>query len=252
MLFDYPWAGVGIGLALWVAVVYVVASIGKRTQPLASAEQGIVGGRNAEADPAQLTYENEQLRKQDEKATSELSLPANVAVERRIANRDFRIHDLLKLAGTDSTIEGKEFENCTIRGPATITTTPPPRPPEKTRGSIATAQVFHPSTLYVEGDPDSVLQEVPSGGATASGIIHLVGCSFKRVTFSSIAIAGNTDELDWWRENATFSRGRAAPHVPSQEPTIELGDTARLFLMDGSIFKPDDDEERRSIFFPHS
>jgi hypothetical protein len=67
-------------------------------------------------------YENEQLRKQVEKATSDLSLPEQVAVEPHIANRDFRIYDLLKLAGTDgSYIVGKQFENCTIRGSATIT-----------------------------------------------------------------------------------------------------------------------------------
>ena len=30
-LFNYPWAGVGIGLALWVGIVYVIASIANRT-----------------------------------------------------------------------------------------------------------------------------------------------------------------------------------------------------------------------------
>jgi hypothetical protein len=152
----------------------------------------------------------------------------------------------LKLAGTDgSYIADKQFENCTIRGPATITLAG--QPPSSSRSHLT---VGPGRDCFVEGDPDSVLQEVTSGGTTAGGVIHLVGCSFRRVTFIGIGIVGNADELEWWRENAAFSRESAAPHLASQGATIELGDTAPLFLMDGTRFVPEDDSERRALFLP--
>lgn len=165
---------------------------------------------NEEPEPRrveQLEYENERLRGELERTTSEADLPPNVAVERLIANRDFRLLDLLRLAGTGSTVEGKDFENCTIRGPGVITTAAPQRPPDNRSGSRAIAEVWHWPSVYVEGTPEAVLYEVPSGGATASGVIHLVGCSYKRVTFIGIGIAGSPDELRQWRDNATFGGG---------------------------------------------
>ena len=50
-----------------------------------------------------------------------------VGTLQRVAHYEFRIADLLEKAGRDSsTIQGKQFEHCTIHGPAIITSSPPP------------------------------------------------------------------------------------------------------------------------------
>jgi hypothetical protein len=149
----------------------------------------------------ELKAESERLRGRIEKAATEVGLPPNVATEGRIANCDFRILDLLRLAGTDgSYIVEKEFENCTIRGPGIITREGKPPGDKGTHGTVS-----HVPTLYLEGSPDSVLYEVLPNATAANGVIHLVGCSYKRVTFSSVGIAGSPGEIAWWREHATFS-----------------------------------------------
>ena len=157
-------------------------------------------------DPAQLKHENKQLQQQHEKAATEAGLPPNVATERRIANCDFHIFDLLRLAGRGSVIKDKDFMNCTIRGPGVIATFVPPWPPEKERENTPISSSFDKHTLYVEGDPDSVLYDVTSD--SAFGVIHLVGCTYCRVTFKDIGIAGSPKHLKWWRENVKFSGPR--------------------------------------------
>jgi hypothetical protein len=174
--------------------------------------------------PNHLNLRNQQIRRQHEKAAVEAGLPPNVGAERRIANCDFHIFDLLRLAGKGSVIEGKDFENCTIRGPGIITTSAPPRPPKKGSGITAVGSTFHTPTLYVEGDPESVLHEVPPDGA--SGVIHLVGCTYRRVTFKDIGIAGLSRELEWWRENVRFS-GSNSVGLPRSQARIETEEDRR-------------------------
>jgi hypothetical protein len=136
-----------------------------------------------------------------------LELSPEEIAERRISSREFHIRDLLRLIGSDDTIDGWTFDTCIIKGPAVITNASPPRSPQKGRGSFARGEVWQVGTCHVDGDPESVLHEVSSGGARAKGVIHLVGCTYRRVTFSGIGIAGNAEELQGWREKCTFLGG---------------------------------------------
>lgn len=69
--------------------------------------------------------------------------------------------------------------------------------------------VWEAGTCRIEGSPESVLWEVPSDGAMAKGVIYLVGCAFRQVTFRNIAIASSSNGLQLWRDNCTFSEGGA-------------------------------------------
>lgn len=176
-----------------------------------------------------------------------------------IANQDVSIEDLIRDGYVrDSKIESIEFRNCTIRGPGVVTLEAPPST-EPARGSSARLMMWEAGTCRIEGSPESVLWEVPSGGGMAKGVIYLVGCAFRQVTFRDIAIAGSPNGLQSWKDNCTFTEGSTAPQPASadtdsqsalQEDTIDLGDTARLFLTDGARFVPDDDSERSTIFLP--
>lgn len=172
--------------------------------------------RQQENGPSEAAPEAEFAREPEpggaQEADSSTSLSADVARKREIRNKDFRIIDLLRLVGErDSVIEGKTFHNCTIYGPGIITFGAPPLSPEEIpEGAIGRLTVFNASTLYVEGSRESVLHETATSGAEAKGVIHLSGCSFTRVTFRNIGIAGSASELQWWRENVEFSEGNTA------------------------------------------
>jgi hypothetical protein len=154
-------------------------------------------------------------------AAAEAGLPPNVATERRIANCDFHIYDLLRLAGEGFIIEGKDFENCTIRGPGVISTFEDVRPPEKRPDNSSLGSTFDTDSLSVEGEPESVLHEVPWDSEGAGGVIHLVGCTYRRVTFKGIGIAGSPEEIKFWRENVRF-RGKRSVGLPGLEVQIEV------------------------------
>jgi hypothetical protein len=165
--------------------------------------------------------ENKRLQDQIEDAAKEVGLPPSVATERRIANCDFHIYELLRLAGEGFIIEGKDFENCTIRGPGVISTFEDVRPPEKrTDDNSSLGSAFDTHSLSVEGEPESVLHEVPWDSEGASGVIHLVGCTYRRVTFKDIGIAGSPAEIKFWRENVRF-RGKRSVGLPGLEVRIE-------------------------------
>jgi hypothetical protein len=166
--------------------------------------------------------ENERLRGQRFEGTAtEAGLPPNVATERRIANCDFHINDLLRLAGEGFIIEGKDFENCTIRGPGVISTFEDVRPPEKKPHNSSLRSTYDTDSLSVEGEPESVLREVPWGSEGENGVIYLVGCTFRRVAFKGVGIAGSPDEINFWRENVKF-RCRGSVGLPRSEVRWEV------------------------------
>jgi hypothetical protein len=136
--------------------------------------------------------------------------PSEILSGSCIANQEVSIEDLTREGFVrDSKIESVEFRNCTIRGPGVITLEAPP-PTHPVRGSSsATAMLWFPGTCHIEGSPESVLWEVPSGGVTAKGVVYLVGCAFRQVTFRDIAIAGSPNGLRSWTDNCTFSGGDA-------------------------------------------
>jgi hypothetical protein len=148
-----------------------------------------------------LKYENQQVRKQLEQATSEAGLPVDAKTRQEFVECHFRLIDLLKLAGEDATIKDKTFRDCIIEGPAVVTRKSKPLQGDhpRGRGVAARATVKRHDTSYIYGEPDSIFYEVPSGGEKASGVIRLVGCDFIGTKLKDIAVVGTKEELESWK-----------------------------------------------------
>jgi hypothetical protein len=224
--------GPGVLLAVFVAVVLIVwatntqgAETGSAApvpaDPKAEGAGTTLSSTTHPEDVEELRTDNERLRERIESAAAEAGLPPNVATERRIANCDFHINDLLRLAGEDFIIEGKDFENCTIRGPGVISTFEDVRPPEQRPDNTSLGSTYDTDSLSVEGEPESVLWEVPWDSDGANGVIYLVGCSFTRVQFKGVAIAGSPEEIKFWRENVRF-RGKGSVGLLGTEARWEV------------------------------
>ena len=200
----------------------VLTQLRDRNEQLDQLNKNLEAERETVSNALQLEKrENEQLRGQIERAAREAGLPPNVATERRIANCDFHINDLLRLAGEGFIIEGKDFENCTIRGPGVISTFEDVRPPEQRPDNTSLGSTYDTDSLSVEGEPESVLWEVPWESEGANGVIYLVGCSFTRVQFKGVGIAGSPEEIKFWRENVRF-RGRGSVGLLGTEVRWEV------------------------------
>jgi hypothetical protein len=199
-----------------------LAQLRDRNEQLDQQNKNLDAERGKLSDLLQDTKrENRRLRGQIERAAAEAGLPPNVATERRIAHCDFHIFDLLRLAGEGFSIEGKDFEHCTIRGPGVISTYEDVRPPGQKPENTSLGSTYDPHTLTVKGEPESVLREIPLDSGGVSGVIYLVGCTFRNVTFKGIGIAGPPEEIKWWRENVRFE-GRGSVGLPRSETRVEV------------------------------
>jgi hypothetical protein len=100
-LFDYPWAGVGIGLALWVAILFAVVTLRKHPQSKA--------GRVVNEDSLPFPLPR--------------PLPPDWPSRRTLFNLSFRLVDLIASdqVMNQTNVRDKTFYRCTIHGPAIMT-----------------------------------------------------------------------------------------------------------------------------------
>lgn len=103
-------------------------------------------------------------------------------------DKDIRLTDLV---GDDAVLEGYEFINCRLKGPAVLLI----------EGEFDLAE------NRVEGDPDAVLWEIPPERERVIGAILLKDPTFENCTFVNVGLAGYSDFIE------TVKRGVEAQHV---------------------------------------
>jgi hypothetical protein len=86
-----------------------------------------------------------------------------------------RVVRLCELAGDEAVIDGFEFTDCFVRGPAVVVVQG-----EKTTLANSTFR----------GDPDSLLWEIPPERSTVIGAILVNNCVFDECTFEGVGFAG--------------------------------------------------------------
>jgi hypothetical protein len=92
-------------------------------------------------------------------------------------DKDIRLTDLV---GEDAVLEGYEFSNCRLMGPAVL---------------LIDGE-FDLAENRVEGDPDAVLWRVPPERERVIGAILLKDNTFENCTFANIGLAGYSDFTD--------------------------------------------------------
>ena len=180
-----------VGMAAWIAVAILLL---------------VWMSRKAQV----TTHDGPQSEGEAEQATSEAGLPADAKTRQEFVGHHFRLIDLLRLAGEDTTIEDKTFRDCIIEGPAVVTAKPKPQQGNDPHGGgmAARATVKHGDiTSYIYGNPDSIFYEVPVGGENASGVIRLVRCDFIETQLKDIAVVGTEEELNDWKSDFNY-RGK--------------------------------------------
>ncbi len=84
------------------------------------------------------------------------------------------------------------------------------------------------------------------GWITSNPWLWVVGLGIWVLLLNGLVTRGRWLQPSTSSEASAEATARTAP----QESTIDLGDTARLFLMKGARFLPEDNSERRTIFLP--
>ena len=92
-------------------------------------------------------------------------------------DKDVRLADLV---GDDAVLEGYEFRNCRLKGPAVL---------------IVEGE-FDLAENRVEGDPDAVLWRIPPDRDRVIGAILLKDSTFEDCTFTNIGLAGYSDFIE--------------------------------------------------------
>ncbi len=103
-------------------------------------------------------------------------------------DRDIR---LTELVGDDAVLEGYQFINCRLKGPAVL----------------LIEGEFDLVENKVEGDPEAVLWEVPADRERVIGAILLKESTFEGCTFTNVGLAGYSDFIE------TVRRGVEAQHA---------------------------------------
>jgi hypothetical protein len=230
----WPW------LKRWRPFTFVPANGNTRQAKDGEPQQvGIPTTRQTEV-VEQLKVDKEQLETQlDEARWRYFSEDMREMVSRRFMHHcAFRLTDLLWLVSEDkeeSVIHGFKFEHCTIRGPGVITLE------GEVPGGGHHLTVSPGRTCHFEGSPESVFHEVQAGGKEAEGLVRLVGCAFRHVTFENIGVAGTSEELLQWWGDCTFSSGES----PSWEPKNgQFGEQDEHSATEWDVLKEESEQRR--------
>ena len=105
-------------------------------------------------------------------------------------NKDVRLTDLV---GDDAVLEGYQFTNCRLKGPAVLLI----------EGKLDLVE------NRVEGDPDAILWEVSPDRERVIGAILVRDSTFEGCTFTNLGLAGYPDFID------RVKRGVEAQHAVS-------------------------------------
>lgn len=92
-------------------------------------------------------------------------------------DKDVRLTDLV---GDDAVLEGYQFTNCRLKGPAVLLI----------EGKLDLVE------NRVEGDPDAILWEVPPDRERVIGAILVKDSTFEGCTFTNVGLAGYSDFIE--------------------------------------------------------
>ena len=95
-----------------------------------------------------------------------------------------RVVRLCQLAGDEAIIDGFEFTDCFVRGPAVVV--------------VQGETTFAHSTF--RGDPESLLWEISPERSSVIGAILLTNCVFNECTFEGVGFAGPPEFIQQMKE----------------------------------------------------
>lgn len=126
----------------------------------------------------------------------------------RFEQASIRIATLPELADND-VLDGFEFIECDIIGPAVL----------------ALLERVTVAYSHFDGDPESMLWEIPISRKHVLGAIGLRNCTFTRCTFRRVGFAGPAELIAEFRRGTTFG-GLTSPQTPggsvTRDPQVAL------------------------------